>query len=110
MCSCAVMASVRPPVSWRGEPDDVHHTLTFAPTALIGTVEELAATRSTQSLAREQFEANYYGPVNCIKAVLPTMRKQGGGHIVVLSSISAFPPHFLLTTALVPSFLTNTTF
>ena len=55
---------------------------------MIGTVEELAATSRTQSLVREQFEMNFYGPVNCIKAILPSMRRRGGGHIVVLSSIS----------------------
>lgn len=70
------------------------HWLTCAVTALVGTVEELAATSRTQSLAREQFETNFYGPINCIKAVLPTMRKQGGGHIVVLSSISTLPLAF----------------
>ncbi|KAG8531872.1 uncharacterized protein KY384_003508 [Bacidia gigantensis] len=55
--------------------------------ALFGTVEELAASVRTQSLVREQFETNFYGPVNCIRAVLPSMRKKGSGHIVLLSSI-----------------------
>lgn len=58
------------------------------PAALVGTIEELSASRRTQSLIREQFETNFYGPVNCIKAVLPAMRARGNGHVVVLSSIS----------------------
>lgn len=56
--------------------------------ALVGTVEELAASPRTQSLVREQFETNFFGPVNCIKAALPTMRKQNSGHIMVLTGIS----------------------
>ena len=56
--------------------------------ALIGTVEELAASPRTQSLVREQVETNFFGPINCIKACLPTMRKQGNGHIIALTGIS----------------------
>lgn len=57
-------------------------------TALVGTVEELAASPRTQSLVREQLETNFFGPVNCIKAALPTMRKQNSGHVLVLTGIS----------------------
>lgn len=56
--------------------------------ALVGTVEELAASPRTQTLVREQFESNFFGPVNCIKAALPAMRKKYGGHIMVLTGIS----------------------
>lgn len=56
--------------------------------ALVGTVEELAASPRTQSLVREQFESNFFGPVNCIKAALPAMRKKGGGHIIVVTGIT----------------------
>lgn len=56
--------------------------------ALVGTVEELAASPRTQSLVREQFETNFFGPVNCIKAALPTMRKKNSGHVMVLTGIS----------------------
>lgn len=34
------------------------------------------------------FDANVWGPVRCAKAVLPTMRAQGSGHIVQISSIA----------------------
>lgn len=56
--------------------------------ALVGTVEELAASPRAQTLVREQFESNFFGPVNCIKAALPTMRKKNNGHILILTGIS----------------------
>ncbi|KAL9611265.1 MAG: hypothetical protein Q9167_004091 [Letrouitia subvulpina] len=56
--------------------------------ALVGTVEELAASQATLSLVREQFETNYFTPVNIIKAVLPSMRKRISGHIILLTSIT----------------------
>jgi STE24 endopeptidase len=37
---------------------------------------------------RRQFETNFFGTVSLTKAVLPVMRKQGGGRILMLSSIS----------------------
>ncbi|KAI9880378.1 MAG: hypothetical protein M1830_003695 [Pleopsidium flavum] len=45
--------------------------------AIIGTVEELAASQRTLTLIREQFETNFFGPVNIIKAsveILPLMQ------------------------------------
>lgn len=56
--------------------------------AIVGTVEELAASERALGLVRDQFETNYFGPVNLIKSALPAMRKQGAGHILVLSGIS----------------------
>lgn len=58
--------------------------------AVIGTVEELAASPSTLTLIRDQFETNFFGAVNIIKAALPAMRERKSGHIIVLSGISAF--------------------
>ena len=56
--------------------------------ALVGTVEELAASSQNQSLVREQIESNLFGPINCIKAALPAMRKQNSGHVLVLTGIT----------------------
>ena len=36
---------------------------------------------------RQIFETNYFGTINCIQAVLPSMRKNGTGDIVNISSI-----------------------
>src|SRR5271170_458899 len=56
--------------------------------AIIGTVEELAASRRTQTLIRDQFETNFFGPTNIIKAALPGMRSKANGHIMVLGGIT----------------------
>lgn len=61
--------------------------LTFS-IALIGTVEELAASQQTLNLVRDQFEINYFGPLNIIKAALPHMRREQSGHIMIISGIS----------------------
>jgi NAD(P)-dependent dehydrogenase (short-subunit alcohol dehydrogenase family) len=63
------------------KPDDLRK-------AIVGTVEELATSERTLNLVRDQFETNYFGPVNIIRAALPHMRRQRSGHIVVLSGIS----------------------
>ncbi|KAL4905321.1 hypothetical protein BDW74DRAFT_21410 [Aspergillus multicolor] len=57
--------------------------------ALVGTVEELAASQQTLNLVRDQFEVNYFGPLNIIKASLPHMRRQKSGHVMIVSGITA---------------------
>lgn len=39
---------------------------------------------------RKAFETNFYGPLNVSKAVLPFMRKQGGGVIINVTSIAGY--------------------
>lgn len=56
--------------------------------AVVGTVEELSTSSRTQTLVRDQFETNFFGPVNAIKATIPTMREQKIGHMIVLGGIT----------------------
>lgn len=49
---------------------------------LFGTVEE-----TTEKEAREQMETNFFGLLWLSQAVLPVMREQGHGHIIMLSSL-----------------------
>ncbi|KAJ5203903.1 uncharacterized protein N7498_004782 [Penicillium cinerascens] len=56
---------------------------------LVGTVEELSASQQTLNLVRDQFEVNYFGPLNIIKAALPHMRRESSGHIMIISGITA---------------------
>ena len=56
--------------------------------AIIGTIEELGASERTQTLIRDQFETNFFGPMNIIRAALPEMRSKANGHIIVLGGIT----------------------
>lgn len=51
--------------------------------ALAGFVEDLRLAE-----IRQQFETNFFGHVTMTKAVLPAMRRQRAGHIIMVSSIS----------------------
>ncbi|KAE9969369.1 hypothetical protein BLS_005394 [Venturia inaequalis] len=57
--------------------------------AVVGSIEELSQTDRTQTLVRDQFETNFFGPVNVLKAVLPSMREKRNGHIVAMTGITA---------------------
>lgn len=58
--------------------------------ALVGTIEELNQSTRTQSMARDQFETNFFAPVNVIRALLPNMREKRNGHIIALTGISTY--------------------
>lgn len=58
---------------------------------MVGTVEELGASPRTCALIRDQFETNYFGHINLIKAAIPSMRRRGRGHIILLTGISRIP-------------------
>lgn len=51
--------------------------------AVFGTIEETDATN-----ARAQFETNFFGVLWLVQAVLPVLRGQGGGHILITSSLA----------------------
>ena len=38
--------------------------------------------------AKRQFDVNFFGTSNCIRAALPEMRRQGSGMIIVTSSVA----------------------
>lgn len=50
-----------------------------------GPLEEIP-----ESELKSIFDTNYFGPINVIKAVLPTMRRQGSGMIINVTSIAGF--------------------
>jgi len=50
---------------------------------IAGSVED-----TTMDEAKKQFEVNFFGSLRVIRAVLPSMRKQGHGKIIVLSSVA----------------------
>jgi len=56
--------------------------------AVVGTVEELSQSARTLTLVQDQFETNFFGPVNIIKATLPVFRSKKNGHIVLLTAIT----------------------
>jgi len=49
--------------------------------SLVGTIEEANADE-----VRALYETNIFGPIAVIQAALPLLRKQGGGHIIGVSS------------------------
>jgi NAD(P)-dependent dehydrogenase (short-subunit alcohol dehydrogenase family) len=68
-------------VSKRGEP--LHALVNNAGFAVPGFAEEV-----TDAELRDQFETNFFGAAAVTRAILPQMRRQGFGHVVMVSSIS----------------------
>ncbi|MFD7340299.1 SDR family NAD(P)-dependent oxidoreductase [Streptomyces violascens] len=77
----AVFAAVAEAVGHFGRLDVVVNN---AGTLSMGMVEEF-----TEAEARAQFEVNFFGALWVSQAVLPTLREQGSGHLVQISSIGA---------------------
>jgi len=51
--------------------------------SLVGPIED-----ATMDEARALFEVNFWGVLRVCKAVLPIMRRQGSGHIIIVSSLA----------------------
>lgn len=52
---------------------------------ITGPIEEIP-----EEEIKNNFETNFFGPINVIKAVLPQMRKQGDGLIINVTSIAGY--------------------
>ena len=46
----------------------------------------------TESVVRELFDTNFFGVISCMQAVVPAMRKSGGGTIINVSSVAGHVP------------------
>jgi NAD(P)-dependent dehydrogenase (short-subunit alcohol dehydrogenase family) len=76
----AVFAAVSEAAERAGRIDVV---LNNAGYGLAGAVEEVDETQ-----VRDQFDVNFFGALWVTQAVLPVMRRQGGGHLLQMSSIA----------------------
>jgi short-subunit dehydrogenase len=70
-----------------GETGRLDLLLNNAGYALTGGTEETSIVE-----AKAQLETDFFGPVRMVKAVLPTIRKQGSGQIINISSLAAVLP------------------
>lgn len=76
----AVKEAVRLAASTFGHLDVV---VSNAGYAIFGTIEE-----TDGESARAQFDTNFFGTLWVVQAVLPYLRKQGSGHILITSSLA----------------------
>jgi NAD(P)-dependent dehydrogenase (short-subunit alcohol dehydrogenase family) len=63
--------------------DPLHALINNAGFAVPGFAEEV-----TDAELRDQFDTNFFGAAAVTRALLPVMRRQGFGHVVMVSSIS----------------------
>ncbi len=74
-------------VSGAFEQVDVNYGPVNAVLACAGWGLAGAAERTPIADAKAQFETNFWGAVRVVNAALPRLRAQGGGHVVLMSSI-----------------------
>lgn len=77
----AQIAAIADLVATRGEP--LHALVNNAGFAVPGFAEDVTDTE-----LRDQFNTNFFGSAAVTRALLPLMRQQGFGHVVMVSSIS----------------------
>ncbi len=75
------IAAIADLIAKRGEP--LHALVNNAGFAVPGFAEEV-----TDAELREQLDTNFFGAAAMTRALLPTMRRQGFGHVVMVTSIS----------------------
>lgn len=75
------VAKIADLVATRSEP--LHALVNNAGFAVPGFAEDV-----TDAELREQFDTNFFGTVAVTRSLLPQMRRQGFGHVVVVTSIS----------------------
>lgn len=63
--------------------DPLHALVNNAGFAVPGFAEEV-----TDAELRDQFDTNFFGAAAVTRALIPTMRRQGFGHVIMVSSIS----------------------
>src|ERR1039458_1972365 len=64
-------------------PDPLDAVVNNAGFAMAGFAEDI-----TDAELRQQFETNFFGVAAVTRAFLPQLRRQGAGHVVIISSIS----------------------
>ena len=64
-------------------PDSLKAIVNNAGFAMAGFAEDVSDTE-----LRQQFETNFFGAAAVTRAFLPQLRRQGAGHVVMISSIS----------------------
>ncbi|HEY2470597.1 MAG TPA: SDR family oxidoreductase [Terracidiphilus sp.] len=75
------VAAISELVARRGEP--LHALINNAGFAVPGFADDV-----TDAELRDQFDTNFFGAVAVTRALLPHMRQQGFGHVLMISSIS----------------------
>ncbi|NMG41821.1 SDR family NAD(P)-dependent oxidoreductase [Chelativorans sp. ZYF759] len=78
----SVESAVERAVAWRGRIDVLVNNAGFG---TVGATEEIDDVEG-----RAAFEANFFGVHRMLKAVLPHMRAQAGGHVLNISSMLGF--------------------
>ena len=76
----SVAAAIQKTISTFGKIDVVVNNAGYG---IGGSIEELSDAET-----RTNFDVNVFGTLNVIRQVLPSMRKQGSGHIINISSIA----------------------